>query len=79
MYHRFLIYHFIINDSIQEYSLKSIVSSLYVHNFRAFRKYELFGDKSAKQSMAESCLPNSDLMFGEIGQKSQFIRAYPVK
>ena len=54
------------DESVQKSSLKVIVSSLCVHIFCVFQKYESIGDKSAEQPMAETRLTNSDLRFGEI-------------
>ena len=68
------------NDkSVQKCSLKVIVGSLYVHIFCVFQKYKLLGDKPAYQTMAEPCLPISDLLVGVIRQKLYFIQTDPVK
>ena len=53
----FLIYIFINNKIVQKRTLQVIASSLYVHSFCVFSKYEAFGDRSAEQPMAEPCFP----------------------
>ena len=59
----------------QQYCTQLVCS----HFLRISRVYEPFWDKSAEQSMAEPCLLISDLMFGEIRQKSHFIQTDLVK